>query len=169
MLNAIFHRQAKKDVSPQAAQTPPERPELPYNPALVTALTVQHRSLLALLTKAQRAAQQQQFGDIPRALELFRNGLNEHLKRESIELHPYLAAHLKGEGGKDLLREIRANSLYLERGVAVFLDHYARYPVADRTALRFGIEISGVMEDFTERTAREEADIYTLYMPPEAY
>lgn len=164
MLGTFFRRQSKQDVPAEA-----KVPEVPYNPALVMTLTHQHRSLVMQLVKAHSAAQQGQYEDVHNTLDQFKADLEQHLKRKAAEFHPYVESHLKATDAKDLLREMRANTAFIERSVEGFLKHYGNYPVTERTAMRFGIEISGVSEEFCERLEKEEAHFYTLYMPPEAY
>ena len=168
MLLSFFSRKTKQDEPARGAGKAAEA-EVAYDPGLVTALTLQHRSLTTLLVKATSVAQQRQFEEVASLLTRFKLELDEHLKREHQEFFPYLTAHLKGDDAKDILREARANSLYIERAVDGFLNHYTGYPVGERTVLRFGMELSGVIEEFCERLEKEEATIYTLYMPPEAY
>jgi hypothetical protein len=167
MLLSFLSRKNQKEEPPKGAKA--LESEVAYDPGLVTALTLQHRSLTTLLVKASSVAQQQQFAEVQATLEQFKVELDEHLKREHGEFFPYLSAHLKGEDAKDVLKEARSNSLYIERAVDGFLKHYTGYPVGERTVLRFGMELSGVIEEFCERLEKEEAHIYTLYMPPEAY
>ena len=169
MLSAFFRKQPKKDEAPKAAPPLPERREIPYDPGLVTALTHQHRMLTMLLVKASSAAQQNLYDEVRGTLVQFKTGLADHLKRETAELHPYLTAHLKGEDSAAILKEMRANTRYIERAVEGFLSHYSSYPVSHNTAARFNIELSGVSEEFCERIEKEEASLYTLYLPPEAY
>jgi len=167
MLLSFLSRKNKKEAPPKGGQVPD--PDVAYDPGLVTALTLQHRSLTALLVKATSLAQQQDFAGVQEILGRFKVELDQHLNREHGEFFPYLAAHLKGADAKDTLKEARSNSLYIERAVEGFLKHYTGYPVGERTVLRFGMELSGVIEEFCERLEKEEAQIYTLYMPPEAY
>jgi len=167
MLLSFLSRKAKQDEPPQGRDT--AEAEVAYDPGLVTALTLQHRSLTTLLVKATSVAQQRDFAEVNGILTRFKLELEEHLRREHREFFPYLSAHLKGDDANDVLREARANSLYIERAVEGFLNHYAGYPVGERTVLRFGMELSGVIEEFCERLEKEEATIYTLYLPPEAY
>jgi len=165
MLNAFFRKQPKKGVPPSAEAAP----EVPYDPSLVAALTHQHRELVMLLVKAHSAAQQGRYEEVRGTLQQFKDELVVHLRKEHDELQDYLSGHLKGADAKDLLKEMRANSSYIERAVDSFLNHYLNYPVTERTAMRFGIEISGVSEEFCERVERAEGSFYTLYMPPETY
>jgi hypothetical protein len=167
MLLSFLSRKNKKEEPPKDGKI--QEPEVIYDPGLVTALTLQHRSLTRLLVKATSLAQQRDFSEVQSVLEQFKAELDEHLKREHGEFFPYLTAHLKGEDAKDVLKEARSNSLYIERAVEGFLKHYRGYPVGERTVLRFGMELSGVIEEFCERLEKEEAHIYTLYMPREAY
>src|ERR1700748_289188 len=139
MLLSFFSRKTKQDEAPQAGTA--AEPEVTYDPGMVQALTLQHRSLTTLLVKATSVAQQRQFAEVASLLTRFKLELDEHLKREHQAFFPYLSAHLKGEDAKDILREARANSLYIERAVESFLNHYTGYPVGERTVLRFGMEL----------------------------
>ena len=165
MLISFFSRKTSKDEAPATTAAR----ELPYDPALVTALTLEHRSLVTLLVQAKTLAQREHYGDVMDALQRFSQGLAEHLKRESAELHPYLTDHIRGEGSDHILREMRASSVHVEKAVEGFLKHYAGYPVGERNVGMFMMEIDGVSEEFCERIEKEEATVYTLYMPPEAY
>ncbi|HEY4126964.1 MAG TPA: hemerythrin domain-containing protein [Gammaproteobacteria bacterium] len=169
MLLSFLSRKNKQEQPAKGETDSIPAPEVGYDPGLVTALTLQHRSLTTLLVKATSVAQQRQFAEVNSILTRFKLELDEHLKREHEEFFPYLTAHLKGDEAKEILKEARSNSLYIERAVEGFLNHYAGYPVGERTVLRFGMELSGVIEEFCERLEKEEAHIYTLYMPPEAY
>lgn len=167
MLIPFFTRKTKRDGAETPVAAAPR--DLPYDPALVTALTLEHRSLVTLLVQAKSLAQQELYGEAMDALQRFSQGLAEHLKRESAELHPYLTAHLRAEDREHILREMRAGSVHVERAVEGFLKHYAGYPVGERNVGMFLVEIDGVSEEFCERIEKAEAAVYTLYMPPEAY
>lgn len=167
MLMSFFSRKAKQDGVADAAGAAPR--DLPYDPALVAALTLEHRSLVSLLVRAKALAQRESYGEAMDTLQEFSQGLAGHLKRESAELHPYLTAHLKGEDRDRILREMRASSAHVEKAVEGFLKHYAGYPVGERNVGIFVMEIDGVSEEFCERIEKEEATVYTLYVPPEAY
>src|SRR5690242_6658519 len=99
---SLFQRKPPK----RTALPPGERvqPEVPYDPGLITALTHQHRALDLLLVKARSAAQQNHYADVMDILAEFKSALEDHLRRESIELYPYLAAHLKGENSEEVLK-----------------------------------------------------------------
>ena len=166
MLSTLFRRQPRIDAQLKAG---PALLELPYDPGLVSTLCIEHRSLVMLLVKASNAAQRQRYEDIREILEQFKTDLRDHLKSEGAELLPYLAAHLKGEDNKDLLKDMRSNTLHIERAVESLLTHYSNYPVNEKTVLRFEMELSGVIEEFSERLEREEASFYTLYLPRDSY
>jgi hemerythrin HHE cation binding domain-containing protein len=166
MLSTFFRRQPRIDAQLKVGTA---LLEPSYDPGLVSALCIEHRSLVMMLVKASNAARRQRYEDIREILEQFKTDLRDHLKREGAELLPYLAAHLKGEDNKDLLKDMRGNTLYIERAVDGFLKHYAQYPVNEKTVLRFEMELSGVIEEFSERLEREEASFYTLYLPRESY
>ena len=166
MLMSFISRKAKQDEEPAAGTVPQS---LPYDPALVTALTLENRSLVSRLVQAKRLAQQGHYGEAMDTLHEFSQGLAEHLTRESTVLHPYLTAHLRGEDRDHILREMHAGPVHVKKAVEGFLKHYAGYPVGDRNVGMFVVEIDGVSEEFCERIEKQEATIYTLYMPPEAY
>jgi hypothetical protein len=166
MLKTFFSRQPKEDGAPKIAV--PKR-GIPYDPGLVTALTHQHRELGMLLVKASSAAELGYFEETEAALGQFKTDLARHLRRESIELMPYLAAHLGGEDAKELLREMHTNASLIERTVKSFLDYYLLNPVTAATLQDFQLEIDSVSEEFSQEVEREEAAFYTLYMTPEAY
>lgn len=169
MLSGFFRKSHKQDSKPEDVQPPAPRADVPYDPSLVTALTMQHRALGLLLVTAASAAQQGRFEEVAETLAQFKRELTEHLKREKEQLEPYLAAHLRGEDGKTVLRELHSSTVHIERSVEGFLSHYLSYPVGERNVMRFGIEISGVSEEFCDRIEGEEAQFYTLYLAPDAY
>lgn len=167
MLDKLFRRQLPKTEAPP---TPPAaRAEVAYDPGLIAALTQQHRELTVLLVKASSASQQGRYDDVKEALAEFRGNLTEHMKRESAALHPYLAARLKGEDSREVLKDMRSNYIRIEQSVEGFLNHYRGYPVSDVNAERFEMEIEGVSEEFCGEIEKEEASFYTLYLPPDSY
>ncbi|MGE5625599.1 MAG: hemerythrin domain-containing protein [Bacillota bacterium] len=166
MLLNFFQKQAKK------IETPPvdaPGPEIAYDPALVAALTQQHRDLVTMLLKASSLAAQKRYDDVTEALAQFKAVLQEHLKRETTELHPYLAKHLKGENSKDLVKQMRHDTVMAERAVEGLIDHYMGYHVSERTVTRFSAELESASEEFSARLEREEAAFYTLYQAAETY
>jgi len=166
MLSLLLRRQPKKHLAPPVERV---QPEVPYDPGLIAALTHEHRSLDLLLVKARSAAQQNHYEDVMDIMAEFRSALEDHLRRESIELYPYLAAHLKGENSEEVLKEMRMNGVMIRRTMEGFLDHYRTYPVSYINVAHFEIEVGGVDEELRDRLEQEEASIYTLYLPPDAY
>ncbi len=166
MLKTFFSGRPKEDEAPKIGKAPRG---IPYDPALVTALTHQHRELVMLLVKASSTAEQCYFTETAEALAQFEADLHAHLRRESTQLIPYLAAHLRGEDAKELVREMQTNSALIERTVRSFLDYYQHNPVTAESMQDFVAEIESVCEEFCQEIEREEAAFYTLYMAPEAY
>ncbi len=169
MLDKLFRKHPKTDELAKAAQAPAQRPDVLYDPGLIVALTYQHRAMVIQLDEARNAAQDGAYDEVKEILEQFKAALASHMKQESIQLYPYLVAHLKGEDSKDILKDMRTNSAIIERSVEGFLSHYGGYPVSEVNAERFDIEIEGVVGEFCEGIEREEASFYTLYLPPESY
>ena len=166
MLSLFQRKPPNRTAPPQGERV---QPEVPFNPSLIAALTHEHRALDLLLVKARSAAQQNHYEDAMDILAQFKSALEDHQRRESIELHPYLATHLRGDGSQDILKEMRANAALIRRSVEGLLNHYNAYPVSYINVARFEIEVGGVSEEFRERIEKEEASIYSLYMPPEIY
>src|SRR5579859_1384846 len=126
MLDKLFRKQPQK-IEPPRVQ-PAKTVEVAYDPGLIAALTQQHRELTVLLVKASSASQQSRYDEVKEALEQFRAALTEHLQREKAQLHPYLSSHLKGEGSRDVLKDMRSNYVRVEQSVEGFLNHYSGYP-----------------------------------------
>lgn len=166
MLRTLFGYQPKEDGAPKTEKA---KRGVPFDPGLITALTHQHRELAMLLVKASSTAEQCYFDETAEALTQFETDLGTHLRRESAQLVPYLAEHLRGEDAKELVRDMRTNSALIERTVQSFLDHYRHNPVNSESMQDFVTEIEGVCEEFCQEIEREEAAFYTLYMAPEAY
>lgn len=166
MLRTLFGYQPKEDGAPRI-----ERPKrgIPYDPGLITALTHQHRELTMLLVRASSAAELGYYAEAQTALTDFKATLDAHLRRESIQLTPYLAAHLRGEGAAELIREMQTNVSLIERTVMGFLDRYMSRPITAANLQDFQREIDAMSEEFSQEVEREEAAFYTLYMAPEAY
>lgn len=170
MFSGLFSRkQPKKDSAPKTDAGAKAPADSQYDPGLVTALIEQHRALITLLIKARSTAQMGRYDDVKTTLEQFRIGLDDHLYQENLALLPYLARHIQDGPGKVALKDAQSNTAHIERSVAGFLKHYIGYPVNERTAERFDVEIEGVSEEFCERIQKEETTLYTLYQPPEAY
>jgi iron-sulfur cluster repair protein YtfE (RIC family) len=166
MLRTFFTRQLKEDAAPKISKT--ER-GVPYDPGLITALTHQHRELVLLLVKASSTAEQCYFAETAETLAQFETDLDTHLRRESAQLVPYLAAHLRGEDATELVRDMRTNGALIERTVQSFLDYYRHNPVDAESMQEFVTEIERVCEEFCQEIEREESAFYTLYMTPDAY
>lgn len=167
MLEKLFRKQTPKTELPKGAQ--PATPDVPYDPSLVAALTQQHRDMVTHLIKANSAAQQGFYDDVKECLGQFKDALDEHLRQENAKLHPYLATRIKGENSKETLRDARQSCKRVEQSVDGFIAHYSGFPVGDHNVARFGMELEGVSEEFCEEIEREEAVVYTLYLPPDAY
>jgi hypothetical protein len=166
MLRSLFAKQPKDREASRIAT--PKR-GIPYDPALITALTHQHRELVMLLVKASSAAEQCFYAEAIEALTQFKTKLDTHLQREDRELVPYLGHHLWGEGTDELLRDMHTNSARVQRMVRRFLDESLDNPLNADNLSGFVAGVERLCEDFSQATAQEEAAFYTLYMGPEAY
>lgn len=164
---------SRKPKAPQApvvappAQPPPRK--VSYDPALVAALTQEHRDLTLLLDQAKNAVQAERYGDVKAKLDRLRVELAKHIERETDELHAYLTTHIQREDRLDTLKDMHTGMLRTERALEGFLKHYGGYPVTARNAATFYKEIDGVSAELTKWMEREEMAVYSLYQPPETY
>lgn len=168
MLEKLFRRHPKQDAHPEGLKAP-RLPPIPYDPSLILALSHQHRSLSMLLVEASTAAEEGAYEEICEILEQFANALADHLRQESLRLHPYLAEHIKGEDGEMVLKEMQSHSALIRHSVVGFLKRYSSTPVSAANVAEFQQDIEAMSEEFSQETERAEAIFYTLYMPPEAY
>ena len=168
MLEKFFRRQPKKDAHSEGLK-PSQLPSVPYDPSLILALSHQHRSLSLLLVEASSSAQAGSYQEVGEILEQFANALADHLRQESLRLHPYLAEHIKGEDGEVVLKEMQSHSALIRHSMVGFLRRYSSTPVSAANLAEFQQDIEAISEEFSQETERAEAIFYTLYMPPEAY
>lgn len=166
MLRTIFGKRPKDRDAPRIAKA---QRGIPYDPALITALTHQHREMVMLLVKASSAAEQCFYAEAAEAVAQFKAKLDSHLRHEDSQLVPYLSEHLWGEGTDELLHDMHTNSARVNRMVRRFLDTFLDRPLHADNLPEFLDEVERLCEDFSQATAREEAAFYTLYMGPEAY
>lgn len=166
MLRTLFRNQPKDDAVPRVEKA---KRGVPYDPSLITALTHQHRELVLLLVRASSAAELGYYTEAQTALTEFKATLDAHLRREDIQLAPYLAEHLRGEDAAELMREMHTNTSLIQRTVKGFLDRYLDKPITAAILQDFQREIDAMSEEFSQEVEREEAAFYTLYMIPEAY
>ena len=171
MAISFFSRKPKTTPDPFVEPPPSPAParQVGYDPALVPALTREHRDMLLLLDQAKNATQAQRYGDVQGALDKLRVQLAGHITRETDELHAYLTAHIKSTDRLATLKDMHAGMLRTERALQGFLKHYGGYPVTERNAAMFYKEIDGVSAEFAKWTQQEEAAVYSLYKPPGSY
>lgn len=151
------------------APAPPPKPETAYDPALVAALTREHRDMLLLLDEAKDAVRAHRYGDVKDILDRLRIELAGHIRRETDELHAYLIARIRSPDRLAMLKDMHAGMLRTERALEGFLKHYGGYPVTERNAATFYKEIDGVAAEFAKWTREEETAVYSLYNPPQSY
>ena len=166
----FFSRKPKVDSKPAAAvPAPAPSREIAYDPALVAALTQEHRTMLLLLDKAKNAVQAGRYDDVKTELDRLRTTLAGHIRRETEELHAYLTLHIQDGSRLHVLKDMHAGMLRTERALEGFLKHYGGYPVTERNAATFYKEIDGVSAEFAKWTQQEETQVYSLYVSPERY
>ena len=64
MLDKLFRKHPKTDELAKAAQAPAQRPDVPYDPGLIVALTYQHRAMVIQLDEARNAAQDGAYDEV---------------------------------------------------------------------------------------------------------
>ena len=168
MFEKFFRKFLKDEAKPEEWRAP-QYLGARYDPALVLALTHQHRGLSMLLVEASSAAQLGSFDEVAEILDQFENALADHLSQERERLHPYLAEHIQGEEGDRVLRDMYAHAALIKHSVAGFLKRYRDTPVDMASAAEFERDIETMGDEFSQEMEREEAIFYTLYLPPEAY
>ncbi len=166
MLRTLFGHQPTEGAVPKTEKA---KRGVPFDPSLITALTHQHREMVMLLVRASSAAELGYYAEAHTALKEFKTTLDAHLHRESVQLMPYLAAHLRGEDADEQIREMHTNTSLIQRTVKPFLDSYLARPIGGAELQEFQRQIDALSEEFCQEVEREEAAFYTLYMAPEAY
>lgn len=168
MFEKLFGKLHKDEARPEEWKQP-QYLGTRYDPSLVHALTHQHRTLSMLLVEASSAAQLGAYDEIAEILEQFENALADHLHQERKRMHPYLAEHIKGEDGEEVLKEMHAHADLVTQSVESFLKRYRGTPLDMEGAAAFEEAIETMSEELSLELEREEAVFYTLYLPPEAY
>ena len=168
MLQKFFGRSLKDDAHYEEWKRPRYLGPR-YDPSLVLTLTHQHRTLSMLLVEASSAAQLGAYAEIGNILAQFETALAEHLRQEHKRLHPYLAEHIKGAEGDEVLKEMHSQAALIRHSVEGFLKRYRSAPLDMEAAEGFEQAIETMSEELSQEMEREEAIFYTLYGPPEAY
>jgi len=168
MFDKFLRKFFKQDPRPEEWKAP-EYLGLHYDPALVQALTHQHRALSMLLVEASSTAQLGAFDQVSHILEEFEIALVDHLRQERERLHPYLAEHIRGEDGDRVLREMYTHVALIKHSVRSFLKRYCDMQLDAANLAEFEQAIEAVSEEFSQEMEREEAIFYSLYLPPESY
>lgn len=142
--------------------------ELPYDPNLIAGMKTDHAVLFSHFDAMLKAAYEHDLSETAKHLAKFRARLHDHLLKENLKLYTYLGICV-GEDNKELVTDMRTEMSGIGKQVTRFLRQYTDAPVTTETVAVFLAEANNIRQALSERMAREEATLYTLYMPPSAY
>ena len=158
------------------AESPPETPRpsagnrVPYHPNLIEDLKSEHQELVDLLGRVSKALDKNDIESIPKLLHEFGVRLRAHLLKENVELYVYLARNLAGDpDNQALMRDLKREMMHIGRSVNQFLETYADQAWDQSRKDKFAEDFAQLTDVLGERIQVEEADLYTLYLPPESY
>lgn len=142
--------------------------ELPYDPALIAGMKADHAALFTHFDAMLKAAYDRDTDLATRHLGKFRARLHDHLLKENLKLYTYLG-YCVGADDKDLVTDMRHEMSDIGKQVTQFVRQFTDAPVTVDALPDFIAQANNIRQVLSERMAREEATLYTLYMPPSAY
>ncbi|MEO5829809.1 MAG: hemerythrin domain-containing protein [Rhodanobacter sp.] len=144
--------------------------QLHYDSRLIQRLRGHAAALLELIAQASQATQASKFEDAKKNLYKFRQLFNEHLLEKNLRLYTYLSCCLKSDlEGSELTREMRRETGEISRQAMDFITRYSDAGIQEGNRTSFLGELTQLCEVLSERFAREERTLYTLYRPPQSY
>ena len=144
--------------------------QLHYDSRLIARLLSQHADLLKLLSKAMESVKASRFEETKKHVHNLRLLLNEHLPEVKLRLYTYLNCCLKADSeGLDLVRTMRRELADMSRKAMRFVNHYESIGISLENKAAFVEELVQVTFWLSDRFAREERLLYTMYQPPQSY
>lgn len=141
---------------------------IPYQPGLIEEMKSDHVSLLDLYTDIKMASEMKSFKKVSTALKEFRGELEDHLIKENVSLYIYLRHLLKTDvRGSKLIADFKKE---MDGIASIALKFLAKYEsIGNEAALQnsFDDDFAIIGKVLGERIKREEATLYTLYVPPQ--
>ncbi len=163
----LFNRN-KKAAEAAVQQEPTTAPgtTIRYSPDLVESLEADHKKLLGLYGKIQKAFDAKQFEEVSSMLKSFKSGLNAHLLTENVRLYIYLDHSLSEDPlNSELIHGFRREMDDIAKVALGFLTKYETIGVDEHLAPYFMKDFATIGEVLVERIEREESTLYPLYMP----
>lgn len=137
-----------------------------FNPHLIEQLTADHRDLLNTYIAVMAAAKAADTKGVTSGLEQMQTQLRAHLLTEKVRLYVYLDHMLKDDAAtRTRVRELRREMDRIARQAMAFFLRYAGIGEGDQSLEGFIAEFEAMGVVLNERIEREEATLYTLYMP----
>lgn len=141
---------------------------IPYQSDLIEEMKSEHVSLLDLYTDIKMASEMKNFKKVSTTLKEFRGELEDHLIKENVSLYVYLRHLLKTDAdGSKLISGFKKE---MDGIASIALKFLAKYEnIGKEAALQnsFDDEFAVIGKVLGERIKREEATLYTLYIPPQ--
>lgn len=135
-----------------------------YNPQLISSLMDEHRALLEIYGKVQRALDTKEYLAVAELLAEFRTSLKAHLLKEHIELYIYLEYALRDDRQAfDYMHSLRMEMDQISAQVMGFLHNYQATPVMAENARQFQEQLQKIAPVLKRRIRQEEETLYTLY------
>lgn len=144
--------------------------QLHYDSRLIMRLQGQHHELLELASKAMEGAKASRFEETRKHVRNLRLLLNKHLLELNLRLYTYLNCCLKADPkGLDLTRTMRRELVDMSRKSMHFVNEYENVGISVENRAAFIEELACVTARMSDRFAREERSLYTMYQPPQSY
>jgi hypothetical protein len=144
--------------------------ELSFDPELISSLKSDHIRLLEIYSSISVLLDEGKADELAQPLEEFKALLREHLLTENLKLYVYLKYALVNDAKNlNIMIELRKDMQKIGKVVNQFLTRYSEFPWTDELKSSFPDEFYEIGSVLGERIEREEALLYTLYMPPDAY
>jgi len=177
ILQRLFGRNNKgehgaKGTSP--ARSPVQRNSAPcapgtrisYDARLVFRLTADHRRLLRLLVKLERAFDDGYLTTAVACLHEFGSEMRAHLLSEKVQLYLYLHHALKSDPfSVALLRALQQEMDAIGKHLVAFLAKYEKLAANPKLLVTFRADLGEIVKLLTTRIRREETTLFPLYAP----
>lgn len=140
-----------------------------YHADLIPRFKDQHANLQKSFQAIRSQAQNSDFADVRKSLQAFKQALTAHLLEENIKLYTYLSRCVANDtDSKELMLNLKSEMERVGTAMTRILNKYmdAATP-PDRQAFLDDLDEVGSM--LFNRIEREEASLYEMYVPPEAF
>jgi len=140
-----------------------------YDPALITRLNEDHKSLRRLYNEIMKAASKDDYTTVSDKLETFGNKMRTHLMTEQIKFHAYLEQALKNSAlTQKMNNNVQKKIKEIDHQTLDFIEKYENNDWSSETKKSFFEGMGKYGKTFADRISMEE-DLYELYLPKSAY